>query len=337
MTVLPFAYEIPRCTGLLKTEPSDFIVEEILGFPLSGEGEHWYVWVEKEQLNTQDLVKLIATHLGVSPKTITYAGLKDKQGITRQWFCIHWLNKPIPPIESLQGIGWKVLESQRHHKKLKIGYLQGNRFIITLKSLSHPEEALQKLPLIKQFGIPNYFGEQRFGIQNQNLHRASQLLFDGKRIKDRFLEGMALSAARSYIFNQILAHRIQKGNWREAIPGDLMMLAGTHSIFSPAIDEAETMQARINRFDISPVAPLWGSGELKIKQDAFNLLQDAVKPIEGWCHALAKLKLTVDYRPLILQASDLEWQCKGSMIRLSFALPAGAYATVLVRELIQTT
>ncbi|MFC3909631.1 tRNA pseudouridine(13) synthase TruD [Legionella dresdenensis] len=329
---LAFAYNKPVATGVMKRTPEDFRVDEILGFDLTGEGEHLFLLIEKSGLNTEEIVKYLSAATGKSPKMISYAGLKDRHAVTTQWLSIHCPGETLD-LSDLQGEGWRVIDSKRHLKKLKIGVLEGNRFQLKIRSVSDIDDVEQRLQRIRETGVPNYFGAQRFGNNNQNLLKAQQLLFENKRFRNPFLKGIYYSAARSFLYNLIVSERIKAQNWNTALAGDVMQLEGTNSIFSIEQPDQEVAE-RIKRFDISPAAPLWGKGKERAEAEALAIQDKALDAYKAWCLALEAHKLERAYRPVILQAGDLEWSWEADSLTLSFTLPAGSYATSVVRELI---
>lgn len=332
---LPFAFGEPTLFGVIKATPEDFKVNELLGFDLSGEGEHLFLRVEKKGLNTEDLAKALARILGKSENLISYAGLKDRQALTTQWFCVHCPGEKITMPDTLEGTGWRVLESKRHNKKLKTGALAANEFILTLRELSEKLLIENRLRQIQSTGVPNYFGAQRFGYDGQNLVRAQALLLEGKKVKNRFLKGIYYSAARAFLFNQILAARVSSRNWNQALAGDVIQLAGTNSIFFIEIPD-ENIQERLTQFDISAAAPLWGKGQEKVSLDALEVQEKALSPYKTWCEALEKQGLERSYRPFRLAVEQLNWQwVDDATLVLNFRLQPGSYATSVVRELIQ--
>lgn len=330
-----FAYGKPQNSGTLKASAQDFKVNEVLGFDLTGEGEHQFLLIEKKGLNTEELIKALARSLGKSEKTISYAGLKDRQALTTQWIGIHCPGEEIIGVDTLQGDGWRVLEAKRHLKKLKIGGLAANDFIITLRDIEPNEVLEERLAMIKTCGVPNYFGPQRFGFQGQNLVKAKSVLLDGLKIKNKFLRGIYYSAARSFLFNRILSERVKAANWNQALIGDLMQLAGKNSIF-PIDQVDEQIQTRITDFDLSPAAPLWGKGEERVRGDALHFQELGLKDYESWCLGLEKQGLERAYRALILAVENLSWIWQDNSLLLQFRLRAGSYATSVIRELIAT-
>ena len=207
MADLPYLYGKPEVTGDLRTVEADFKVFELLPFEPTGEGEHFTLKVRKTGANTVYVAKELARFFNVKPQAVTYAGLKDRFAVTEQTFSVHLPGKDVPDLTNLAIEGVEVLSTARHNKKLKTGALIGNRFELTLRNVSNIDELAKRFEQIKA-GVPNYFGEQRFGIDGGNIDKAKQM-FAGKRIKDKKKRSIYLSAARSLLFNQVLAKRIE--------------------------------------------------------------------------------------------------------------------------------
>ncbi|HHF7343632.1 TPA: tRNA pseudouridine(13) synthase TruD [Legionella feeleii] len=331
---LEFAHGKPQATGTMKTTAEDFKVDEELGFELSGQGEHLYLRIEKKGLNTEEVVKALARTLGKSEKNISYAGLKDRQALTTQWLCVHCPGEEIISPDLLAGEGWRVIESKRHLKKLKIGALEANRFNLILRDIKECEEVENRLQQIRGVGVPNYFGAQRFGYEGQNLVKAEAFFSGHIKVKNRFLRGIYYSAARAFLFNQILSARVKAATWNTALPGDVMQLTGKNSIFSIEAPD-ELIQTRVEDFDLSPAAPLWGKGQERVGGDALTQQEQVLDRYKFWCEALESHGLERAYRPLVLPIEDLMWNWQDNQLNLSFRLTSGSYATSVVRELIQ--
>lgn len=328
-----YAYGKPMATGRIKENYDDFRVDEKLGFELTGEGEHLFLLIEKRGMNTEELVRSLAIRANCSVSDISYAGIKDRRAVTKQWLSIHCPGKDIPDADFLAGEGWKVLSSKRHLKKLKKGALSANAFQLVVRDVHGFEDIENRLHQIKQCGVPNYFGAQRFGHEGNNLVKAEQLLIDGVRVKNRFLRGMYFSAARSFLFNRILSERVKHQTWNRALAGDVMQLAGKNSLF--AIDTPdELIHARVHSFDISPAAPLWGLGRELVSGEALQIQTKGLLEYESWCQALEQQRLERAYRAQILQVTDLSWEWHDGILLLRFSLTAGSYATSVIRELL---
>lgn len=329
---LPYANAPPASSGTIKTSPDDFKVHEILGFELTDEGEHLFLYIEKRGLNTEELVKSLARQLGKSEKLFSYAGLKDRQAVTRQWICMHCPNEDIDGIQTLEGHGWRVLESRRHLKKLKKGALKANAFELVIRDIEGIEAVESRLQQIQASGVPNYFGPQRFGFNGQNIERAHRMLTAGYKVKDRFLRGIYYSTARAFLFNKILSERVRQGSWNHAIAGDVMQLSGSHSIFS--IEKPDDLiLSRVKDLDISPAAVLWGRGEEKVSLDSLALQQAILDPYQPWCAGLESQGLERAYRAQRLLVQNLSWFWQERVLTLHFELTAGSFATAVVREL----
>jgi len=329
LTKFNYAYGQPTATGRIKNSPDDFCVSENLGFELSGEGEHLLLLIEKKMLNTEDMVKIIGKYLHLPYKAISYAGLKDKFATTTQWFSVHLPGLADPDLAGLNTPQHRIITAMRHNKKLKIGALKENHFVINIHDFNYDEyELLARIATIKEQGIPNYFGAQRFGYNGRNLDHAKDVLLDNKTINDRHLRGIYYSAARSFIFNKIVSHRINEACWNLPVPGDLMMLAGSHSVFPVGTINDAIMQ-RVRTHDIFPAACLWGIGDELISEKALDLQHQAIAPWQDWCNALAAHKLQKMYRSMVLIPENLSLEGN----QFSFTLPAGSYATAVFREL----
>lgn len=323
--------------GRLKTTPEDFRVDEVLGFDADGEGPHALLTVEKRGANTRWVAAELARLAGLQPRDVGYAGLKDRHAVTVQHFTVPIEGRPEPDWSAIPAGDFRVLKAVRQRRKLKIGALEGNRFRITLRDLSQPAESLlPKLEVIGKRGVPNYFGPQRFGHSGGNIPKAEAMLVGGRRIHDRRLRSLLLSSARSLIFNDLLSERVKAGNWDRLIPGEVLMLDGSHSVFkSDAADNA--LEGRLAEHDVHPTGPLWGRGE-SATAGAARALEDQVVQLHA---ALAKglegAGLSAARRALRLPVRELVWELPDAhTLVLGFFLPAGAYATTVLQELVET-
>lgn len=330
----PYIKEAPSTTAQFKLSPDDFHVNELFEGTFSGEGEHILLKIEKKGVTTEEVVKSLSRLINKSPKLISYAGLKDRQALTTQWISIHAPGEEIEGVGVLQAPGWKVIEHTRHNKKLRPGYLSGNEFMIRLRDITQTDEIIDRINSIQLTGVPNYFGEQRFGRDAGNLLRAEEVLVQGKKIKDRFLKGMYFSAARSWIFNLILAQRVTDGSWNKPLNGDVMQLRGSNSIFIDDDHHDELVQ-RITKKDVSPASPLPGRGKSMVSKQALRLIEKIYDEWQPWIHGLEKNGLEEAWRANILHIDCITHELVGSDMELRFTLPPGAYATVVLRELVK--
>lgn len=330
----PYAYGGPSCTGNIKTEADDFVVEETLTFEPEGSGEHVFLYIEKIGENTEYVARLLARHAGVRQRDIGYAGLKDRHGRTRQWFSVWLPGKADPDWSPLETGNLKILQSLRHPRKLKRGVLAGNRFSLRIRNRQGDRDITeQQLRQIQTQGFPNYFGEQRFGHQGRNIDKALAM-FAGVRVKPE-QRSIYLSAARSYLFNLMLAERVKQQTWLRVLAGDVCKLQGSNSQFAAETPD-QTLQQRMASGDISATAVLWGKGLNPVGGEVALLENTVIADQPALAEGLSKAGLELDRRALRVIPENLSWQWTDDSLLLDFNLPAGSYATALLRELIQT-
>jgi len=317
-----------------RQSPESFIVDEQLIFEPDGEGEHVYLQIRKRNTNTQWLAKQLAKISGIKVRDVSYAGLKDRHAVTTQWFSLILQTANEPEWQSVQLDNIEILQSTRHRCKLRPGMVKQNRFVITLGNVMCTDVALaERLALIKQLGVPNYFGRQRFGHGEENITQARKMFAGDIKIRDRKLKGIYLSAARSYLFNRVLAERVRLGTWDKAIAGDCMMLDGSNSFFKMTEPDRE-IEKRINEFDIHPSGPMWGKGESVVSLAALQLEQKVLINEQAIMQGLESANLKMDRRALRMQVQKLRynWLDKG-LLAIEFELASGQYATTVLKEL----
>ncbi len=321
-------------TAVLKASAEDFQVDEVLDIPLAGEGEHLWLWVEKRGLNTEDAARRIARAAGVSLRMISYAGLKDRQALTRQWFSLHLPGQADPDLAAAEGPTLGILKRVRHKRKLQRGAHSANGFTLRLTQLSADREALeQRLHMIQAQGIPNYYGLQRFGHNGGNLFEARRFAAGKALPAQRNIRSRLLSAARSYLFNRVLAERVAAGTWNQALPGDLLAFTDSRSFFLAG--EAECSDPRLAILDLHPTGPLWGVGESDAGGAAQRIEQRLAAAESELVEWLAEAGMAHERRILRLPIGGLTWHYpEPDILQLEFVLPAGCFATVLVRELV---
>lgn len=330
---LPFGHGEPPARGALRVALEDFQVEEDLGFAPSGEGEHVLVRVRKRDASTEWIARRLVRLADVKPLAVSFAGLKDRRAVTSQWFSVQLPGKDEPDWSSLNDDHLEVLAAVRHHRKLRRGALRGNRFALVVRQLQGARAAVeQRLQAIGAEGVPAYFGEQRFGRDGGNVAAALQM-FAGRRVP-RHQRSLLLSAARSWLFNRVLALRVERGDWNRLRAGDVAMLDGSHSVFAvPEVDE--TLQDRCTRLDLHPSGPLWGRGEPAVLGDVRELEQAALAAHEALRHGLEAAGLKQERRALRQPVRALRWEwVEASTLRLEFYLERGYYATSVMRELL---
>lgn len=357
-----------------KAHTTDFIVNELLPLEFTGEGEHLWLHIQKSGMNTAYLTKLLSEWADIPLRDVGYSGLKDRHALTTQWFSLRIPKKQLPdsefaPVDIGANESITILEQQWHNKKLNRGTHRANQFIITLRDiefagfdtpspsseqlLSAKQAVEQHLVIISQSGVPNYFGPQRFGRSGNNI-REALLLFarpvpearppsnKGKRKRvPREQNTMELSAARSLIFNEILAARVRDGSWNHGLAGEVFNLDGSGSIFaSDEIDD--TLRARLESGDVHPTAVLWGTGNEKVSGKAAAMETDIVAHsplLTQLATGLEQRDIKAQRRALRLPIEALSWEwqdTEGSQILiLNFTLTTGSFATSVLASLVQ--
>ncbi|PTQ71533.1 tRNA pseudouridine(13) synthase TruD [Pseudomonas sp. GV071] len=331
----PLAFGEPAGRAVLKATAEDFQVDEVLDIPLAGEGEHLWLWVEKRGLNTEDAARRLAKAAGVPLRMISYAGLKDRQALTRQWFSLHLPGKADPDFTAAQSDSLIIVKTARHKRKLQRGAHSANGFTLRLTQVQGDTAALDaRLEQIKAHGVPNYFGTQRFAYQGGNVVQARdfasrQELPDARNVRSRLL-----SAARSYLFNQVLAARVADGSWQRAQVGDLLAFTDSRSFF-PA-GEAECSDPRLAILDLHPTGPLWGEGPSPAAGSAHELEQSVGEKEPALRDWLVAAGMAHERRILRLPIGGLTWHYpEPDILQLEFVLPAGCFATAVVREIVE--
>ncbi|WP_226667630.1 tRNA pseudouridine(13) synthase TruD [Microbulbifer aggregans] len=295
--------------GDFRTEPEDFIVDE-LAAPMAGEGEHVYLQIRKRGANTGYVAQQLAQLAGVQNNDVGFFGLKDRHAVTTQWFSVWLAQKPEPDWSQIESDEVTLLQSYRGQRKLRRGEHSGNRFQIRLRNIQGDRDAAEAVLARVASGVPNYFGEQRFGHNGGNLDLVERILAEqaaGKRKRlPRSQKSFAISAARSWLFNQVLASRIKAGNWQEVLEGEP---------------------------DTSPSGPLWGRGRNAATAEQLGLEEEAMLPWRNWRDWLEHCGLSQERRDLILRPEGFSFEWSGDDLKLAFALPPGTFATALLREI----
>ena len=392
-------------SGEIKTRDEDFLVEEVPLYQPSGEGEHLYLFVQKQGLAHSELQRSIARHFKVKESAIGSAGMKDRRAITRQMISVHLPGREPGSVEP-RDPNIQVLWSARHQNKLRRGHLLGNRFSIRIRN-TDPLKApsiLRRLRQLEKSGVPNYYGHQRFGYR-LNTHRLGALLlkerwddllsellgvggslsperqritrehFDAGRLKqcrsgwsrNERAESMAVhaliqgrsprdavlsikrsmlafwtSALQSAIFNQVLDARLRDGLMDQVELGDVAIRHDSRRQFicHPEILSESDFQQQVENFDLSATGPMWGrhmlrpfGPKLDTEIQALNALGFSPDQLES-CDIIER----GTRRPFRIKLSNVEIDsgvdAHGSYIRTAFDLPRGAYATVVLRELV---
>lgn len=329
-----FAWGGPPVSGRIRIEPEDFVVNEVLGHDPDGQGEHLWLSVIKRERNTVDVAGDLARAAGVNVRRVGFAGLKDRNAVTRQYFSIHLPGEESPDWSKWSIDGVRIESASRSSRKIQRGRLRANRFELVVRDLDGDLAALEeRLALVRDQGVPNGFGEQRFG--GNNIARA-HALFRGemRRKPSKTKRGFYLSAARSLVFNHVLAERIQRGDWNRLIDGDLAMLDGSRSFF--AADAIDPEQARrCKEQDIHPSGPLPGQGDSPAAGEAAEIENRQFEAHRELVEGLSKFGMKQERRPLRMRVGELEWSFPDERtLALAFTLGTGSYATSVLRELV---
>ncbi|MDN6179475.1 MAG: tRNA pseudouridine(13) synthase TruD [Halomonas subglaciescola] len=328
----------PPQPGDYRAVAEDFLVDEALDFAPEGHGEHLWLRIEKRGQTTLDVVNMLARLCDVTPRDIGYSGMKDRLAVTRQWLSVHLPGRdaPEPLEERLAALGTRVLERARHPRKLKRGVHRSNRFSLRLSGDAvAADDFSARWQALCASGVPNYFGPQRFGAGGRNLERVQALFARGwRKREDR--QGMLLSSARSFLFNELLNARVKTGCWATPLDGDTLMLEGTQSIFTAEHANAELCR-RAAELDLHPAGPLWGTGmpvdfESAASAQRFEVGLKQAHPM--LCDGIEQAGAKCARRALRLRLGEPEFVPLDTGVRLSFSLPKGSFATAVLRELI---
>lgn len=339
LSQLAYAHGEPVMEALLRAAPEDFQVDEVLGFEPSGEGEHLCLHIRKRNQNTAWIADQLARIAGVKSFDVSYSGLKDRRAVTTQWFSIYWPKTEQPDFSSLWNEDIELLTLTRNNRKLRKGAHQGNRFVITLREVAGDKAVVEgRLRLIAEQGVPNYFGEQRFGHDGANLPEGQRVLADrmasqGRRRREDRREGIYLSALRSALFNRVLSARVQSGNWNRQLPGDVLNLDGRGSFFVPKPEDMD-LDVRVQKLELHPTGPLYGRGNAVVTDDVAHLEAELAAEAHEIVQGLSTIDMDAQRRALRLIVRELSWEWQGGdVLRLSLTLTSGAFATAVLREL----
>lgn len=331
---LPCAHGGPAGSALLRAAPEDFVVREWLGFEADGEGDHLLLKVRKRGANTMWVAKQLAKIGKIHPRDVGFAGLKDRDAVAEQSFSVPARSAVGTNWAGVTGDGFEVLSAERLRRKLKRGALKGNDFILVLREFAGDIGVLeQRLQTLASAGVPNYFGPQRFGRGGHNIATALAWFGGEGPAPERAERGFALSAARSAIFNAVLAERVRAGSWNRLLDGDVVNLNGSGSIF-PVQTVDETLQRRCEELDVHPTGPMW-HGDSLVSTGAIAELESGVaQRYQALAAGLSKAGLEPERRPLRVPVRDLSWNIQGSDVHLQFRLQRGSFATAVLHELI---
>ena len=327
-------------SGRYKVEPEDFVVEEVAAYEPSGEGSHVWMWIEKRGLSTLDMLKEMGHQLGRHQKSFGIAGLKDAKSVSRQWVSMDLGDER--EADDLESDYFRVLNVSRHNNKLRLGHLKGNRFHIVLRGTRDGDLETAKLNLteLERVGVPNYFGEQRFGKRGANLGKGLEILrgdvVAAARRMPRRVFGLVLSAVQSEVFNRVIAARLDRIG--KILPGDLATLHRNGATF--VVENPDEDQLRADALELSPSGPMPGP----------EMMVPTGEPLDIELRVLQELGLTGEEfndlpfglasgerKPLRMPVRETAARMVDNGLELSFNLPKGGYATSVLRELLTDT
>lgn len=300
MKPLVRAHGQPLGKGIIRSVPEDFVVTELYDFEPNGTGEHLLLWIEKRGANTGWVANQLANYFGLRHFDVSYCGKKDRHAVTRQWFSC-WLPHGSPELLDFEIEGVTLLKSEWHNRKLRRGEHSGNHFELTIRNVAGIDEGQlsQRLDAIAELGVPNYFGQQRFGRDQQNYHKACDLVTDTeaqtRRKLDRKQKDIYVSALRSWLFNDALVDEVKHGTWAEDT--DLWV------------------------YGLSPHRDI----EIPAPGAEYQAAAAYIEKIQVKAHGRAKRILPKGFR----------WELNGCDLQLAFSLPVGAYATTVLEEILE--
>lgn len=335
-----YALGQPFFFGKIKVEPQDFVVLEQMPVIPSGEGEHVWLKLRKVKTNTEQLAKQLAKHANVPYRSVSYSGRKDYQAVTEQWFSVWMPGVTDPDWSALNSDQITLLEHSRHDRKLRLATHNANQFKIRVRDINGDRDKLEeRWQNLIQHGVPNYFGEQRFGRNASNLDKAEALLSGQIKVRDRAQRSLLLSSARSWLFNECLSARVEQKSWLHLHFGEPVLLDGSASFFKAGDSSSEDAElaSRLQTGDIHPSSPLWG--DVKDTQVCdFKLLHKQEKAIieryPALMEGLKAARLGYDRRATRSLPKDATMSFDDSDLLVEFSLPSGQFATSVLRELI---
>ena len=338
MENLPRAFPNPTNKALYRQLPEHFQVNETLSFKPSGEGDHLYLYIEKRNTNTDWLAREMAQKAGIRSVEVGYAGRKDRFAVTRQWFSLHLpASKSIDPM-TFQSRDYQVIEHTRHTHKLRKGEIAFNQFKLQLIEFEGDFSSFEKrLGLISEKGFPNYFGPQRFGHQSGNIDKARDMLSGKVRVHDRNKRSIYLSAARSYLFNLVLAKRIENNCWLEPIQGDLLWDEESQRLSeSDLVTEfsEDILLQKVNSGQLTITGPMPGDGKNSVTDDTLVLESLVLAGEQSLYAGIANSRIQWQRRALRVIPTDVSSKENELGVEITFSLRTGTFATSLLKELL---
>lgn len=331
---------LPGIGGQLRATPDHFIVEEVPLYHPSGEGQHLYVNLTKEALTTRDVQEKLADLFKLPNGAIGFAGMKDKYARTTQTFSLNVGHVDEGFVQDAferaqvhlpVTVNWVKL----HRNKLKLGHLLGNKFVVTITDLAGEGAAVQQqaeaiATVIRNRGLPNYYGPQRLGTHGSNVRRGLELILGHKQIRNRWVSNLLKASVQSYLCNRYLARRFDADYFDSLMVGDVAKKYDTGGLFE--VEDLAAEQPRYEQKAISFTAPMYGP-KMWAAQGPAGEFEAAVLHDEGLTiEQLGKARLNGTRRMGRLLLDDLVVEPVEIGLRLSFSLPKGAFATTVLRE-----
>jgi tRNA pseudouridine13 synthase len=340
----PATSSLSGISGRIKERFEDFVVDEVPAYPPDGrEGRHLLIRVRKRGVSTPDLIRNLSHALRIESREVGCAGRKDREAVTTQWLSVPWESRDAVDRLSIEGV--ELIEARPHGQKLRMGHLSGNRFRIVVRDPGMDLESARHLVREKVLGLErgggleNLYGEQRFGHGGENLDRGFDLLRAGRRPNPS--EKFLLSAAQAGLFNLYLVLRRGQGWLRQVLPGDLLQKREGGALF--AVEDPGAEQPRLNRGELVVSGPIYGS-KMRAPLDpspSALLEQEVLRRADSSPKLFAAFgkNLPGSRRPVQVPVADFrvteveETDDLAGGLELRFGLPAGSYATQLIREL----
>lgn len=334
---LPYiSEEIKGIGGNIKKTPEDFVVEEIPVYQPEGEGEHLFVHITKKGITTKEVQKALAGIYHVNTRDVNFAGIKDKQAIASQYFSVWLKNKENKELayKLEEELPLKINSLTYHRKKIKQGHLLANAFNIKISQPEYsPEQAITQIQhiidIIHRKGLPNFYGQQRFGIEGDNAQKGYEILTGKRKEKNKWFRRFLLSAYQSHLFNHYLVLRINQGLYEKIMEGDIAKKHDTGGLF--VVENKIEEQKRLENKEICYTGPIFGKKMKATKGEAAQLEEKILADNHVAWEDLLQAKLNGTRRQgIIIPVIQANKEEEG--IRLRFTLPKGAYATIVLRE-----
>jgi len=334
---LPLIYSKSEIRALFRQQPEHFQVDEELSFQPDGSGDHLYLNIRKRNTNSDWLARDLASKASLRPVDIGYAGRKDRFAVTSQWFSLHLPGAKSIDLSRFQTEDYQVINHCRHSKKLRRGELAYNRFKLQLSNFEGSYNHFEKrILLVAKEGFPNYFGPQRFGHNFSNINKARDMLSGKLRIRDRNKRSIYLSAARSYLFNLVLAERIEKGYWQTPLKGDRFW-DNEEKRLSDTLPLSDEVMNNLQNGKFSITGPMAGDGPNMVSDEALDFETIILSKQKELCTGIANSRVQWQRRALRIIPGNLSCKKNSTGVEIEFTLSPGAYATSLLRELMDTS